>query len=1461
MRNALIQSGFGWLMGAGLLLGSAAAGQKPAGMDLARRLAPPACVRVLDFTFDNLGAPKQQPVDRWLESRLPVRFFAYQLLGGASEPAINALGGEFMGQTQAMRDAVNDARIAESATLIRERLLDVVVLRGRLPQPTLYKSLAEFATGGGGLLVLAPPPEPGKAKDGSPDPAEADGIAALKALLPLGTDPAWDLAAEQPLSLGSAPWLTGVPAPLLKHGAAKIPAYALQPGDQALLTAPDGKPVVVLCRRGEARVLYNPLGLFPAQSALADEAWLAFWDRALRVLGGKPADDLVSVTVPARVNGAAVSVEVTASAAVAGELALISADGTKLFAQALSAATSARVEVPLARDWKAGECGVRFTPASDYAPRVPVSMATFTLERTIGVTVALDQKGLGVAPGAAFRIKGVVENTGPAALPPVTVTLVLRDIDGLALRTETKEAGPLGAGAKTDYSFELTMPDEGVQGWCYWAVVRANAGAAGAAVAETVVERWAKWSPRDEIQWAPWEHTVGRGPVTLTSYVFDLFADMGINGLGMRLDPGNLPHAWRRGWRGYHEHGNGGVDVQFDWPPDGGFDACPKMIAQARFPTAVYCLFSYGEEPGFGPAFGTTWHWGDGPAPDGASLWFRKFLQTQYPDIAALNAQWGSQYASFDEIRLERKYSEPFKHLDPTPADLPANLSPYVDTHAFYHWYVHQAYAAFERFTRAHNPTHASVMSMDNTFLTQMEFIGMYMHWLYPPAISTSYYAFLSQWALDDVAFVMNWGFMPNLDNVNQIYACSLVQGATAMAFWYDFPLQFNPDMTHTRAGIHMKALRESLRGREAGVLKPRLAKNPEVGVFIPERPWRAAMGREAWMMGLREEGERVPWAAGFGGFEQVVWTALQESGYNPRFVNQNTLAGCRLVVAPYVQCLDPEEADALAAFVAAGGTLVCTAKLATHDGHGKPYDVAPGAGTRELVGATFSHSFTGSYGRLFPASFEKDLPVEFPPRGGYFPGGEPIELQSFMHQTVTQLDDGTRVLARHRDGQPALLHRKHGSGNVFYYNSLYFHPEKWYTAWSQPKEAYRLLMRAFADAAGCAPPPYFLGRDPADCTVEVHDPLTLARHYTLTADGATPSHQIRLYRDWRAYANENDRLLLRLPAAEVVDLVSGESLPLLTDARSGQPYVPVAIAPAGWRILNILPEKRGRVELAPRQATVATGGRIVLDASITDAAGAPVKSAHALTLRAWRLEPKTGARLGPVRLYERDLVAGGSTTFDLPAHLEAATVEFVLTDASAARSATCRVTVGGPATDLPAIDRWETREPWHLAGMTDGEFLGLLRALTALYADEAATRFGLTAYLPAGALGRHAILERLARSDWRRHAAALEKAVSDGETFILLPEDLGTDPVTGQALTPGDQTGRAEVVAKLARKAQVADSADRRLTVLTLGKGRIVLARTSPDAAGFTDGHFALWHAGFLEELRAALPALADRR
>jgi len=63
-------------------------------------------------------------------------------------------------------------------------------------------------------------------------------------------------------------------------------------------------------------------------------------------------------------------------------------------------------------------------------------------------------------------------------------------------------------------------------------------------------------------------------------------------------------------------------------------------------------------------------------------------------------------------------------------------------------------------------------------------------------------------------------------------------------------------------------------------------------------------------------------------------------------------------------------------------------------------------------------------------------------------------------------------------------------------------------------------------------------------------------------APDAAPVRQVRLYRDWRAYAHENDRLFLRWPAAEVVDLATGHSLPLLKDAKSGLDCVPVAMRP-----------------------------------------------------------------------------------------------------------------------------------------------------------------------------------------------------------------------------------------------------------------------------------------------------------
>ena len=40
---------------------------------------------------------------------------------------------------------------------------------------------------------------------------------------------------------------------------------------------------------------------------------------------------------------------------------------------------------------------------------------------------------------------------------------------------------------------------------------------------------------------------------------------------------------------------------------------------------------------------------------------------------------------------------------------------------------------------------------------------------------------------------------------------------------------------------------------------------------------------------------------------------------------------------------------------------------------------------------------------------------------------------------------------------------------------------------------------------------------------------------------------------------------------------------------------------------------------------------------------------------------------------------------------------------------------------------------------------------------------------------------------------------------------------------------------------------------MLRIGNGALILDSRSPDSEGFTDGHFALWHAEFLRDLEAA--------
>jgi len=110
---------------------------------------------------------------------------------------------------------------------------------------------------------------------------------------------------------------------------------------------------------------------------------------------------------------------------------------------------------------------------------------------------------------------------------------------------------------------------------------------------------------------------------------------------------------------------------------------------------------------------------------------------------------------------------------------------------------------------------------------------------------------------------------------------------------------------------------------------------------------------------------------------------------------------------------------------------------------------------------------------------------------------------------------------------------------------------------------------------------------------------------------------------------------------------------------------------------------------------------------------------------------------------------------------------------------------------------------------------------------------------------------------DWTQHVEAIREAVDAGENLVLVGEDLGLDPATGLRAWPNRDGRQIEAVATAMAKAiWEALSGDGEVVRARLGKGSLVLCRTTPDGASSSWGCAAAWHKGLLATLAVAKPA-----
>jgi len=1190
--------------------------------------------------------------------------------------------------------------------------------------------------------------------------------------------------------------------PLLKGiGLESLPVTGFPPftpasrgDDRVLLETEQGFPLAVLRKAGRGTLVFFPMdtegAFFPRYDAQVweqedtDAVWLSFWRRVFALARGQEAAAQQEDPISTRPPA-----------------------GARISAKRDGSIRMAIAKTPKKDGWRVGE-EVRFV-------------------------CKLNPDANAKAPGQ-----------------DVEVRLAVWDHEGRVVHFGSERV-VLRAEGDASVAFDWRMPDLGTAGWFFWVTAECHLDGASRGWTYTHIDRFKKYSFREELQWSAWTRLEGKFPRLAVPSVLRLFEDGGLNALGH--DSGVRDQFWarRRGMRQYAEVPHfGGID-NLGWPENSVREFIEKK-AMATWPrilrNSVVAVASYGEEPGYGPAFGTTWHWGEGPAPKPASLWLRRYLRQVYgDDISRLNTQWGTNFGSFEKIDLEREYSQPGRHWHGLPKGykLPQNLSRHVDTHAFYHWYFrrfnHTLRDLFDRL----NPASAAVMSMDNNFLTQLDTVGMYNHWLYPKEWTACYYAYQRQFARDPAGFIMNWGFFDDLRINAQLYLLSLMQGATVFSFWYDVPLQFNPDLTHTRASLYFRRLRERLSGKEASLLHTEPYYDREIGIYIPLLDWKASMGRPAWMMGVRDLGRHPPWAAGYGGFELQFYSALCESGYSPRFVGPQQFDGCKIIFMPYCEAVPRADATALRGFVHRGGTLVASPKLATRDVHGKPSEVVPGGGFDEVFGFVAEPKIRNEYGQL---KLEADSPIKFP--AGHLPGGEPYRLQSFGHQKLTRVANGVSVAAKHNDGEPAILLRGAGKGAAVYLNFVYFWPEEWYTFFSQGRESFRVLVQALLNHAGIRPASWFL--EMSDEHGSYAETSWAAYPYVVRqSDGPRPPRptSLRLYADYRQ-AERDAKLVLRWPVRRVHDVLNGRGLPMQKEGE--HLAVRLRLKPAEALVLSLIDEPVHRMTVATDRRTYRGGETVKLTVSLLDQAQRSLRHVRPVTIET---RDERGRRIA---MLSQHVTVRGRAEIAMPLALNDSGVMTVLvTEASEGLNAQTPFQVAPHATadQLPArVPCYRRPRGTQLAGATDAEFLGLLRRLRSLYLSSTASRWDMFAHLFAFPESRHATLERLWRASWPDRSDALRKAIASGETFILLPEDLGVDPLDGRRLYPHFDGRQIETVEALMNQEGAGLYGTFELpdhVVIRIGSGALVLARTSPDLTGWNEADLQRWRRSFQEALR----------
>ena len=311
---------------------------------------------------------------------------------------------------------------------------------------------------------------------------------------------------------------------------------------------------------------------------------------------------------------------------------------------------------------------------------------------------------------------------------------------------------------------------------------------------------------------------------------------------------------------------------------------------------------------------------------------YRKYLQEQYEDIAALNASWGSKYASFDEVQLGKPDDN-----DEAEALRAGNFPRWFDRQAFQSYNFCKLGERFGKGFRRIDPQGRCGFEGAGTFGRADDLDGFVRYntfWSPYPGTADEV---LRSIAPRDFPR-SNWmGYTKDADSLLERYWRMITRGCDAVWWW-----------------------RWEVVGRFHGWLAPNLDPYPAVREILRDTQIvRDGLGDLLLSSDVQTDGigilysqpsayaAKVQVSPTFGSYESnhaAFHNALRDLGLNFRYftdrqmrLGEVDLGKYQVVILPMTQAMGPQEAEMFRAYVRHGGVLIADVRPAIYDGHVKP--------------------------------------------------------------------------------------------------------------------------------------------------------------------------------------------------------------------------------------------------------------------------------------------------------------------------------------------------------------------------------------------------------------------------------------------------------------------------------------------------------------------------------------------